>query len=41
MIDIGKQTINLNCPKCKSKVNINVKHVADQKLVKCICGQGI
>ena len=30
MIDIGKQTIN-----------INVKHVADQKLVKCICGQGI
>ncbi len=41
MIDIGKQTVKINCPECKRSVSVTIKQVADEALVKCSCGQGI
>jgi len=41
MIDISKQTVNLNCPNCKRSITVSLKQVADEATVKCTCGQGI
>ena len=41
MIDISKQTVNVNCPECKRSISVTLKQVADEVLVKCTCGQGI
>lgn len=41
MIDISKQTVNVNCPECKRSITVSLKQVADEVLVKCNCGQGI
>jgi len=41
MIDISKQSVNVNCPECKGSIKVSLKQVADEVLVKCICGQSI
>jgi predicted RNA-binding protein Jag len=41
MIDISKQTVNMNCPECKRSITVSLKQVADEVLVKCNCGQEI
>ena len=41
MIDISKQTVNVNCPECNRSISVSLKQVADEALVKCTCGQGI
>lgn len=41
MVDIGKQTVAMNCPQCKRITNVSIQQVADEALVKCICGQRI
>ena len=41
MIDISKQTVDVNCPECKRAITVSLKQVADEVLVKCTCGQGI
>lgn len=41
MIDIGKQTIEIDCPSCKRKVKATFKQAADEVKVTCICGQVI
>jgi len=41
MIDISKQTVNVNCPVCKRSITVSLKQVADEGLVKCTCGQEI
>lgn len=41
MIDIGKQTIEIDCPSCKRKVKATFKQAADEVKVTCNCGQVI
>lgn len=41
MIDISKQTVKLNCPKCKKEISVSLKQVANEESVKCACGHGI
>ncbi|MBC8314220.1 MAG: hypothetical protein ISR57_06365 [Bacteroidales bacterium] len=41
MIDISKQTVEVDCPDCKRPITVSIKKVADEALVKCTCGQGI
>jgi len=41
MIDISKQTVKIDCPKCNGSVSVTIQQVADEVLVKCSCGQGI
>lgn len=41
MIDISKQTVNINCPECKRSISVSLKQIADEVTVKCNCGQGI
>lgn len=41
MIDISKQTVKLDCPKCKRSMLVTIKQVADEALIKCNCGQEI
>ena len=41
MIDISKQSIKIDYPKCKRSISVPIKQVADEALVKCSCGQGI
>lgn len=40
-MDISKQSVNVNCPKCKRTMMVSLKQVADEVSVKCNCGQGI
>jgi hypothetical protein len=40
MIDISKQSVKIDCPKCKRSISVTIKQVADEVLVKCYCGQG-
>ena len=42
MIDIGKQKIDIDCPNCRRKIQINLDQVARQQIVKCnSCSQDI
>ena len=41
MMDISKQTVKIDCPECKRSINVSLKQVADEALVKCSCGQEI
>jgi hypothetical protein len=41
MIDISKQKVKIDCPECKSKVEVTMQQVADEKTVVCRCGQKI
>ena len=41
MIDIGKQTIEIDCPCCNCKVKATFKQAADEVKVTCTCGQVI
>jgi transcription elongation factor Elf1 len=38
-MDIGRQTIKLNCPTCKRQFSVSLRQVANEETVKCICGQ--
>lgn len=41
MIDISKQTVKIDCPKCNRSISVTIKQVANEALIKCSCGQGI
>lgn len=41
MFEISKQTVKIDCPKCKRSITVTIKQITDEALVKCICGQGI
>ncbi|MCK4662801.1 MAG: hypothetical protein KAT68_08050 [Bacteroidales bacterium] len=41
MIDISKQKVKIDCPKCKSKLEVTMKQVADEATITCRCGQEI
>jgi hypothetical protein len=41
MMDISKQAVKINCPECKRTVQVTLKQVADEALVRCSCGQEI
>ena len=38
MIDISKQTVKINCPKCKTALTVSLKHVANEVIINCNCG---
>jgi len=41
MIDLGRQTLELDCPSCKRRFNVSLSQIANQALIKCNCGQEI
>ena len=41
MKDISKQTVEIDCPECKRSIAVSLKQVANEALIRCICGQGI
>jgi len=42
MIDIGKEKLTYNCPKCGRKITFTLNQVAKQATVKCSgCGEHI
>lgn len=40
-MDIGKQTVKVDCPACKRSITVTLLQVAGETLVKCSCGQKI
>jgi len=41
MIDIGKQTIEIDCHSCNRKLKATFKQAADEVKITCTCGQVI
>lgn len=41
MIDISKQSVNIDCPECERSISVTIRQVADEALIKCSCGQEI
>ncbi|MEI2760380.1 MAG: hypothetical protein V9G42_13205 [Bacteroidia bacterium] len=41
MIDISKQSVNIDCPECKRSISVTIRQVADEARIKCSCGQEI
>lgn len=41
MYDISKQSVKIECPNCKNSIPVTLNQIAEQVLVKCICGQEI
>lgn len=41
MIDFNNQTIKISCPECKRSITVSLEQVANEEIVKCVCGQGI
>lgn len=41
MMDFSKQTVKVECSKCKRSISVTLKQIADEVLIKCTCGQGI
>ena len=41
MIDISKQTVKVECPKCKRSISVTLKKISNEDIIKCICGQKI
>lgn len=41
MYDISKQSLKIECPNCKNSIPVTLNQIAEQVLVKCICGQEI
>jgi len=41
MIDLSKEKIKIDCPKCKRSITVSIKQIADEALVKCSCGREI
>jgi hypothetical protein len=41
MIDIGKQTVKIDCPEYKRHISVSIQQIANKALLKCSCGQEI
>lgn len=41
MIDIGKESVKIDCPDCKHSISVTLKQVAEEVMVNCICGKEI
>jgi len=41
MIDISKQTVKIDCTECNRSINVTLKQVANEALIRCNCGQKI
>ncbi len=41
MIDISKQTVKVDCTECNRSINVTLKQVANEALIRCNCGQEI
>ena len=41
MIDISNESVKIECPDCKHLISVNLKQVAEEIMVNCICGQEI
>ncbi len=41
MIDLGKQTLKVNCQNCRRSITVSLKQITDEVSVKCTCGQVI
>lgn len=41
MIDISKQTVELECPECNRTIKVTLKQVAEEVKVTCYCRQSI
>lgn len=41
MLNLSNQSVDIDCPKCKSKIKVTIKQVTDHVTVKCRCGQSI
>lgn len=41
MIDISKQRVKVECPECNRSINVTLKQVANEALIKCNCGHEI
>ena len=35
MFDISKEKMDINCPKCNSKIKVSLEQVSKQQIVKC------
>ncbi len=38
MIDISKQTVKVDCTECNRLINVTLKQVANEALIRCNCG---
>jgi len=41
MVDISRQTVNINCPKCEASLTVSLKQVANEVTIKCNCGTDV
>lgn len=41
MIDLGKQTMKVNCPNCSRSITVSLNQITAEVSVKCHCGYGI
>ncbi len=41
MMDIGKQTVKIDCPDCKRQISVSLNQISRQALIRCSCGQAI
>ena len=41
MMDISKEKVKMDCPECRRSISVSIRHIANEALIKCICGQKI